>query len=185
MLPAHLHSTVLRYTNSDRMFSPNMDLADGRQESTRDRWVQQQMEEAMRHLQADLEVLPSPLLLEQMEREAVQRRSPPAPLVARPDLAAKPASFSRRRKRRRGAPSCFSASEEESPMAAVVTSVTSGLQQGLDHCVVGFREASACLSPDALALHKALFLLLEAIPSEAPGPLIGTLFCLPAATVFF
>ncbi|KAK5622697.1 hypothetical protein CRENBAI_025981 [Crenichthys baileyi] len=37
------------------------------------------MEEAMRHLPKDLEVLPSPLLLEQMEREAVQRRSPPAP----------------------------------------------------------------------------------------------------------
>ncbi|KAK5621507.1 hypothetical protein CRENBAI_002835 [Crenichthys baileyi] len=82
------------------MFPPNLDLADGRQESTRDRWVQQPMEEAMRHLPANLEVLPSPLLLEQMEREAVQRRSPPAPLVARPDLAEKPTSSSRRKKQR-------------------------------------------------------------------------------------
>ncbi|KAK5615862.1 hypothetical protein CRENBAI_021100 [Crenichthys baileyi] len=112
-----LHAGVLRYTNPDRMFPPNLDLADGRQESARDRWVQQQIEEVMRHLPADLEVLPSPLLLEQMEREAVQRHSPPAPLVAHPDLAEKPTSSSRRKKRRCGAPSCFSASEEESTMA--------------------------------------------------------------------
>ncbi|KAK5621006.1 hypothetical protein CRENBAI_015406, partial [Crenichthys baileyi] len=57
---------------------PKLDLADGKQESASDRWVQQQMEEAMRHLPADLEVLPSLLLLELMEREAVQRHSPPA-----------------------------------------------------------------------------------------------------------
>ncbi|KAK5604280.1 hypothetical protein CRENBAI_020157 [Crenichthys baileyi] len=44
-----------------------MDLADSRQESTRDRWVQQQMEDAMKHLPSDLEVVPSPLLLEEME----------------------------------------------------------------------------------------------------------------------
>ncbi|KAK5604017.1 hypothetical protein CRENBAI_024415 [Crenichthys baileyi] len=44
-----------------------MYLADGRQESTRDRWVQQQMEEAMKYLPSDLEVVPSPLLLEEME----------------------------------------------------------------------------------------------------------------------
>ncbi|MEQ2292843.1 hypothetical protein AMECASPLE_026939 [Ameca splendens] len=80
------------------------------------------MEEAMRHLPADLEVLPSPLLLEQMEREAVQRRSPPASLGAHPDLAEKPTSSSRHKKRQRGAPSCFSPGEEESPMAAAVTS---------------------------------------------------------------
>ncbi|MED6258204.1 hypothetical protein ATANTOWER_004269 [Ataeniobius toweri] len=57
------------------MFPAKLDLADGKQESASDRWVQQQMEEAMRHLPADLEVLPSPLLLEQTEREVVQRRS--------------------------------------------------------------------------------------------------------------
>ncbi|KAK5611137.1 hypothetical protein CRENBAI_021443 [Crenichthys baileyi] len=115
MLPAHLHSEVLCYTNPDRMFPPNMDLADSRQESARDRWVQQQMEEAMTHLPADLEVLPSPLLLEQMELEAVQRPSPPSSLVARPDPAVKPASFSHRRKRRRGACPCLSASERSLP----------------------------------------------------------------------
>ncbi|KAK5606037.1 hypothetical protein CRENBAI_001583 [Crenichthys baileyi] len=118
MLPARLHSGVLRYTNRDRMFPPNMDLADGRQESARDRWVQQQMEDEMRHLPADLEVLPSPLLLEQMERETVQRPSPPSSLVVCPDPAVKPASFSCRRKRRRGAFPC----EEQSPIAAAVTS---------------------------------------------------------------
>ncbi|KAK5612795.1 hypothetical protein CRENBAI_006795 [Crenichthys baileyi] len=122
LLPARLHSGVLPYTNLDRMFPPYLGLADGRQESIRDRWVQQQMDEAMRHLLADLEVLPSPLLLEQMEREGVQRRSLPAPLVAHPDLSEKPTSSSRHKKRRRRAPSCFSAGEEESPMAAAVMS---------------------------------------------------------------
>ncbi|KAK5611274.1 hypothetical protein CRENBAI_019467 [Crenichthys baileyi] len=114
MLPARLHSGVLRYTNP----GPRR----RRQESARDRWVQQQMEEAMRHLPADLEVLPSPLLLEHMEREAVQRPSPPSSLVAHPDPAAKPASFSRHRKRRRRAFPYLSASEEEAPMATAVTS---------------------------------------------------------------
>ncbi|KAK5603426.1 hypothetical protein CRENBAI_007950 [Crenichthys baileyi] len=128
MLPACLHSGVLCYTNPDRMFLPNLDLTDGRQESVRDHWVQQQMKEAMRHLPTDLEVLPSPLLL--MEREAVQRSSPPAPLVAHPDLAEKPTSSSRRKKRRRGAPSCFSASEKVGPMpvdvwAAAINPVSS------------------------------------------------------------
>ncbi|KAK5606126.1 hypothetical protein CRENBAI_026767 [Crenichthys baileyi] len=94
MLLVRLHSGVLRYTTPDRMFPPNFQLVDGKQESASDRWFQQQMEETMRHLPADLEVLPSPLLLEQMEREAVQRPSPPAPLVAHPDLAAKPTSSS-------------------------------------------------------------------------------------------
>ncbi|MEQ2216808.1 hypothetical protein XENOCAPTIV_022676 [Xenoophorus captivus] len=96
--------------------------ADDRQERASDRWIQQQMEEAMKHLPADLEVLPSPLLLEQMERETVQRPSPPSSLVARPDPAAKPASFSRPRKCWRGDFPCLSATEEESPMAAAVTS---------------------------------------------------------------
>ncbi|MEQ2177927.1 hypothetical protein GOODEAATRI_008810 [Goodea atripinnis] len=83
-----------------------------RQESARDRWVQQPMEEVMKHLPTDLEVLPSPLLLEQMEGEAVQCRSPPAPLAAHSDPAVKPSPSSRRKKHRRGAPSCGSAGEE-------------------------------------------------------------------------
>ncbi|KAK5615515.1 hypothetical protein CRENBAI_026265 [Crenichthys baileyi] len=122
MLPARLHSGVLRCTNFNRMFPLNMDLADSRQESARDRWVQQQMEEAIKHLLANREVLPSPLLLEQMEREAVQRPSPPSSLVARPNKAVKSTSSCRCKKRRRGAPSCVSASEEEFLTAAAETS---------------------------------------------------------------
>ncbi|KAK5609360.1 hypothetical protein CRENBAI_010782 [Crenichthys baileyi] len=60
-----------------------------------------------------------------MEREAVQRRSPPAPLVAHPDPAAKPTSSSRRGKRRRGAPSRCSAGEEVGPMPADVKAAAS------------------------------------------------------------
>ncbi|KAK5607953.1 hypothetical protein CRENBAI_007801 [Crenichthys baileyi] len=104
-----------------------MDLADGRQESARDRWVEQQMEEATKHLSADLEVLPSLLLLEQMEREVAQgqairegcspllRRSPPASVV-------KSTFSSRRKKRRRGAVSSLLAGEEKSPMSSAETS---------------------------------------------------------------
>ncbi|KAK5603172.1 hypothetical protein CRENBAI_014405 [Crenichthys baileyi] len=60
------------------MFPPTTDPADKRKEDALDRWVQCQKEEAMRNLPTDMEVLPSPLLLEQMEREAVQHRCPPA-----------------------------------------------------------------------------------------------------------
>ncbi|KAK5614037.1 hypothetical protein CRENBAI_011755 [Crenichthys baileyi] len=60
------------------------------------------MEEAMGHLPNDLEVLPSPLLLEQMEREAVQRRS----------LIRQNAAVEHR----------VSAGEEESPMAVALRS---------------------------------------------------------------
>ncbi|KAK5618430.1 hypothetical protein CRENBAI_018464 [Crenichthys baileyi] len=67
MLPACLRSGFLRSTDRNRMIPPTMELADSRQESARDRWVQQQMEEAMKHLPTDLEVVPSPLLLEEME----------------------------------------------------------------------------------------------------------------------
>ncbi|KAK5608067.1 hypothetical protein CRENBAI_005147 [Crenichthys baileyi] len=144
------------------MNPPTMELADSRQESARDRWVRQEMEEAMKCLPTDLEVVPSPLLLEEMElapagpgsgrgavdlftflsREAertlrrsaglsvpqsaydgsglaipcpgtgpLRRRSLPAPLAAHSGPAVKPSPSSRRKKRRRGAPSC-SAGEE-------------------------------------------------------------------------
>ncbi|MEQ2228737.1 hypothetical protein ILYODFUR_011893 [Ilyodon furcidens] len=106
MLPASLHSGFLRCSKPNRMFPPKMDLADSRQVSARDRWFQQQMEEAMRHLPMDLEVLPSPLLLEQMEREAAQCRRvregysfPPPQLrhsLPAPVPAAKPSSSSAR-----------------------------------------------------------------------------------------
>ncbi|MED6294909.1 hypothetical protein CHARACLAT_025885 [Characodon lateralis] len=82
MLPASLHSGFLHCSSLDRMFPSHLDLADSRQESARDRWVQQQKKEAMKNVPTGLEVLPSPLLLEEIERESVQRRSPPAPLAA-------------------------------------------------------------------------------------------------------
>ncbi|KAK5620846.1 hypothetical protein CRENBAI_017805 [Crenichthys baileyi] len=112
------------------MFLPTSDPADKQKINAQDCWVQRQMEEAMRHLPADLEVLHSPLLLEQMEREATQRqdiregcspllrRSPPAPASA-----VKSTSSSRRRKRRRGAVSSLLASEESSPMPSAEMSV--------------------------------------------------------------
>ncbi|MEQ2238957.1 hypothetical protein ILYODFUR_038778 [Ilyodon furcidens] len=125
MLPARLHSGVLYLASLNKMIPPRMDLADSRQESARDRWVQQQMEEAMKHLPTDLEVLPSPLLLEQMEREAVQRRSTPATLAAHSRPAVKPSPSSRRKKRRRGAPSCGSAGEEVVSLPADVRAAAS------------------------------------------------------------
>ncbi|MED6262950.1 hypothetical protein ATANTOWER_030568 [Ataeniobius toweri] len=77
MLPASLHSGFLCCTQLNRMFLPTTDPTDEQKISAQDCWVQRQMEEAMRHLPTELEVLPSPLLLEQMEREAVRLRSPP------------------------------------------------------------------------------------------------------------
>ncbi|KAK5617390.1 hypothetical protein CRENBAI_006629 [Crenichthys baileyi] len=87
--------------------------------------IQRQKEEAK-----DLEVLPSPLLLEQMEREAFQLRSPPASLAAHSGPAVKSSPSSRRKKRRRGAPSCVSASEESLTAAAVMPGVGTPLLAG-------------------------------------------------------
>ncbi|KAK5619920.1 hypothetical protein CRENBAI_005175 [Crenichthys baileyi] len=84
----------------------------------------------MRNLPKDLEVLPSPLLLEQMEREAVERRSPPAPLAAHSGPAVKSSPPSRRKKRRRGAPSCVSAGEESLTAAAIMPGVGTPLLAG-------------------------------------------------------
>ncbi|MEQ2285675.1 hypothetical protein AMECASPLE_034356 [Ameca splendens] len=129
MLPASLHSGFLRCTEPNRKFPPTLDPADKQKISAQDCWVQRQMEEAMRHLPADLEVLPSPLLLELMESEAAHhediregcspllRCSPPAPASA-----VKSMSSSRRRKRRRGAASSLLAGEEESPTSSAETS---------------------------------------------------------------
>ncbi|MED6282489.1 hypothetical protein CHARACLAT_032715 [Characodon lateralis] len=94
------------------MFPPTMDPAEKQKADALDRWVERQKEEAMRNLPTDLEVLPSPLLLEQMEREAVQRRSPPAPLPAHSGPAVKSSASSCRERRRHGEPSCGSAAEE-------------------------------------------------------------------------
>ncbi|KAK5600714.1 hypothetical protein CRENBAI_011742 [Crenichthys baileyi] len=62
------------YENRDRMIPPTTDPVDKRKADALDRWVERQKEEPMRNLPTDLEVLPSPLLLEQMEREAAQRQ---------------------------------------------------------------------------------------------------------------
>ncbi|KAK5603621.1 hypothetical protein CRENBAI_003527 [Crenichthys baileyi] len=100
-----------------------------------DRWLERQKEEAMRNLPTDLEVLPSPLLLEQMEREAAQRqrvregcfvpppqlrRSPPASVPA-----AKPSSSSRRRNRRRAGVNSRWSGEEVVSLTADVRAAAS------------------------------------------------------------
>ncbi|KAK5621675.1 hypothetical protein CRENBAI_022060 [Crenichthys baileyi] len=94
MLPTRLHSVVLRYTNRDRMFPPTMDLADERQASSMD-------------------------LFAFLSREAEKRQRRSAGCLCRGRLMLDPGN-SRRRKRRCGAPSCSSASEEAGPMAADV-----------------------------------------------------------------
>ncbi|MEQ2171913.1 hypothetical protein GOODEAATRI_015493 [Goodea atripinnis] len=73
-MSSRLHFGVLWLTNPDRMFPANLDPVDARQDAAMDRWVQHQIEEAKRLLPEDLEVLPSPLLLEEMEHEVAQRR---------------------------------------------------------------------------------------------------------------
>ncbi|MEQ2273272.1 hypothetical protein XENORESO_001886, partial [Xenotaenia resolanae] len=100
-----------------------------------DPWVKQEMEEAMRLLPTDLEVLPSPLLLEQMEREAAQRqrvregcsvllpqlqRSPPASVPA-----TKPSSSSRRKKHRHAGIPSRSSGEEVVSLPADVRAAAS------------------------------------------------------------
>ncbi|KAK5605906.1 hypothetical protein CRENBAI_004010 [Crenichthys baileyi] len=85
MLPTHLRSGDPYNASRNRMFLANLDLADKQKADALDRLVERQKEEAMRNLPNDLEVLPSPLLLEQMEREAAQRQrvrfaaAPPMP----------------------------------------------------------------------------------------------------------
>ncbi|KAK5600741.1 hypothetical protein CRENBAI_010867 [Crenichthys baileyi] len=132
------------------MFPPNMDFVDRGQDTAMDRWIRQQFQEAQRLLPDDLEVLPSPLLLQQMEREATQRRDSPTGGLPLPQSAydgsrlpircprtgllghcssspllhpaAEPTFSSHRKKRRHGVASCFSVSEEEvlMPTAAAV-----------------------------------------------------------------
>ncbi|KAK5608158.1 hypothetical protein CRENBAI_003513 [Crenichthys baileyi] len=117
------------------MIPPTTDPADKRKADALDRWVERQKEEAMRNLPTDLEVLPSPLLLEQMEREAAQRQrvregcfvtlpqlrcSPPASVPA-----AKPSSSSRRRNRRRAEVNSRSTGEEVVSLPADVRAAAS------------------------------------------------------------
>ncbi|KAK5602011.1 hypothetical protein CRENBAI_017762 [Crenichthys baileyi] len=105
MLPSSLHSGVLYVASPNRMTPPTTDPADKQKADALDRWVRRQKEEAMMNLPKDLEVLPSPLLLEQMKREAVQHQRvregcsvPPPQLRCSPPAsvpAAKPSSSSR------------------------------------------------------------------------------------------
>ncbi|MED6285506.1 hypothetical protein CHARACLAT_029990 [Characodon lateralis] len=123
----------------------------------------------MKHLLANLEVLPSPLLLEQMERAAVQRPSPPSSLVVRPNTAVKPSPSSSRKKRRRGAFPCLSADEEESPMAAAVMSgAVASLPAELRAAASNPASSSATvLSPRLAAAPPMPSLLIRARCSEA------------------
>ncbi|KAK5602247.1 hypothetical protein CRENBAI_014753 [Crenichthys baileyi] len=117
------------------MIPPTTDPADKRKADALDRWVERQKEEAMRNLPTDLEVLPSPLLLEQMEREAAQRQRvregcsvPPPQLRCSPPAsipAAKPSSSSRRRNRRRAGVNSRSAGEEVVSLPADVRTAAS------------------------------------------------------------
>ncbi|MEQ2315798.1 hypothetical protein AMECASPLE_026036 [Ameca splendens] len=135
------------------MFPPTTDPAKKQKADALDCWVQRQKEEAMRNLLADLEVLPCPLLLEQMEREVVQCRSPPAPLTAHSGPAVRPMSSSRRKKRRRaGVPSRL-ASEEVVSLSADVRSA-------------GSKPASSC----ATALSPRLAAAPPMPSSLAPTP---------------
>ncbi|KAK5620033.1 hypothetical protein CRENBAI_003004 [Crenichthys baileyi] len=87
------------------MFPPTTDPADKRKADALDRWVERQKEEAMRNLPTDLEVLPSPLLLEQMEP--------------------KPSTSSRRRNRRRAGVNSRWAGEEVVSLPADVRTAAS------------------------------------------------------------
>ncbi|KAK5602242.1 hypothetical protein CRENBAI_015062 [Crenichthys baileyi] len=119
MLPAHLHSGFLRCTEPNRMFP---DLTDEHQASSMDlfTFLSREAEKTLRR-SAGLSVpqsaydgsrLPIPC----PGTGPLRRRSSP-PL----HTAVKPSSSFRRKKCRRGAPSCVSASEEESPTAAAAT----------------------------------------------------------------
>ncbi|KAK5611175.1 hypothetical protein CRENBAI_020706 [Crenichthys baileyi] len=117
------------------MFPPATDHADRLKADALDRWMERQKEEAMRNLPTDLEVLPSPLLLEQMEREADQRQRvregsfvPPPQLRRSPPAfvpAAKPSSSSRRRNRRRAGVNSRWAGEEVVSLPADVRAAAS------------------------------------------------------------
>ncbi|KAK5606568.1 hypothetical protein CRENBAI_018563 [Crenichthys baileyi] len=182
MLPARLHSGVLRYTSLDRMFPSNMDLADGRQESARDRWVQQQMEKALRHLPADLEVLPSPLLLEQMERfGAVLRLLPWLHTQIRQQSRCPPPAARNVSAERLPA---FSTSEDVGPMSAEVRAAASN-PASLSAIALSPRLAAAPPMPSLLApasdgenqadggglpdSNKAVLLPPTSILSKSPG----------------
>ncbi|KAK5599267.1 hypothetical protein CRENBAI_023785 [Crenichthys baileyi] len=123
------------HNSTNITFPPTTDPADKLKADALVRWVERLKEEAMRNLPTDLEVLPSPLLLEQMEREAAQRQRvregcfvPPPQLRRFPPAsvpAAKPSSFSRRRNRRRAGVNSRWAGEEVVSLPADVRTAAS------------------------------------------------------------
>ncbi|MEQ2231315.1 hypothetical protein ILYODFUR_038307, partial [Ilyodon furcidens] len=161
MLPSGLHSGVLYLASRNRMSPPSMDPAEKQKADALDRWVERQKEEAMRNLPKDLEVLPSLLLLEQMEREAVQRqRVREGCFVPPPQLrrylpasvpAAKPSFSSCRSNRRRAGVPSRSAGEEVVSLSADVRAV-------------GCKPASS--SATALSARLAAARCSEAMPEE-------------------
>ncbi|KAK5624199.1 hypothetical protein CRENBAI_000017 [Crenichthys baileyi] len=122
MLPTRLHSGVLYLASPNRMFPPNLDLADDHQASSMDlfTFLSREAEKTLRR-SAGLSVPQSAydgsrLAIPCQGTGPLHRRSSP-PL----HMAVKPSSSSRSKTRRRGAPSCVSAGEEESPTAAAAT----------------------------------------------------------------
>ncbi|KAK5609705.1 hypothetical protein CRENBAI_026251 [Crenichthys baileyi] len=108
------------------MIPSTTDPADKRKADALDSWVERQKEEAMRNLPTDLAVLPSPLLLEQMEHEAAQRqRVREGCSVPPPQLRSKQSSSSRRRNRRRAGVNSRSAGEEVVSLPADVRTAAS------------------------------------------------------------
>ncbi|KAK5622912.1 hypothetical protein CRENBAI_022517 [Crenichthys baileyi] len=157
MLPASLHSGVLRYTNPNIMFPPTFDPADTLG-VCQTHWVQRQKEKAMRHLPTDLEVLPSPLLLEQMERKAAQcqiksfRRT--SLMYSSPELMEKIMQMERDYEAANGA---TAAAEQSTPVLQLAAELPGGSECGLPiilasgptDCVPGRIDSQPDSQPDS------------------------------------
>ncbi|MEQ2311842.1 hypothetical protein AMECASPLE_024669 [Ameca splendens] len=125
-MPARLHLGVQYLANPNRMFPPTTDLADEHQARSMDlfTFLSREAEKSLRR-SAGLSV---PQSAYDGSRLAIPcpgtgRHSPPAPLAAHFGPAVKPSS--RRKKRRRGAPSCGSAGEEVVSQPAYVRAAAS------------------------------------------------------------
>ncbi|MEQ2283493.1 hypothetical protein AMECASPLE_011920, partial [Ameca splendens] len=117
-MPARLHLGVQYLANPNRMFPPTTDLAEEHQARSMDlfTFLSREAEKSLRR-SAGLSVPQSAydgsrLAIPCPGTGPLRRRSPHAPLAAHFGPAVKPSPSSRRKKRRRGAPSCGSAGEE-------------------------------------------------------------------------
>ncbi|KAK5621650.1 hypothetical protein CRENBAI_023915 [Crenichthys baileyi] len=142
MLPACLRSGFLRSTDCNRMIPPTMELTDSRQEielapagpgSGRGAvdlftFLSREAEKTLRRSAGlsvpQLTYYGSRLAIPCLGTGPFRRRSLPAPLAAHSSPAVKPSPSSRRKKRRRGAPSC-SAGEEVVSLPADVRAAAS------------------------------------------------------------